>query len=259
MLVLPSSSRADTSFFTPSPLSPSPPAYSQGTAKKKQTISVVSRRSFLPHFLSSRIRRRDRRLLSAREEVSRQGEEQPNSVSHEFREATRIGVEPLHIGRRFPTLRQYGQVPPVILRLFAPRRVAALYVGTYIRTYAALTEYRDRARLRCKKRPRGILAVAPDFRARTPSAKRSLGDCDISRPLLIRRSDRKRGISKLNQHSTIREHERSLKKIYTPVYKLKIDYLYPREILNRNWKYIAGNSQKMRYLPIYMGNLCKQG
>lgn len=59
-----------------------------------------------------------------------------NNVSHEFREATRIGVEPLHIGRRFPTLRQYGQVPPVILRLFAPRRIAALYVGTY--TYAAV-------------------------------------------------------------------------------------------------------------------------
>lgn len=30
--------------------------------------------------------------------------------------------ERLHIGRRFPTLRQYDQVPPVILRLFAPRR-----------------------------------------------------------------------------------------------------------------------------------------
>lgn len=69
-----------------------------------------------------------------------------NSVSHEFRKTTRIGVEPLHIGRRFPTLRQYGQVPPVILRLFAPRRVATLYVGTYIcRRQAALTEYRDRS------------------------------------------------------------------------------------------------------------------
>lgn len=41
----------------------------------------------------------------------------------------KIGVEALHIGRRFPTLRQYDQVPPVILRLFAPRRVATLYVG----------------------------------------------------------------------------------------------------------------------------------
>jgi len=40
----------------------------------------------------------------------------------------RIGVEASHIGRRFPTLRQYDQVPPVILRLFAPRRVAPLYV-----------------------------------------------------------------------------------------------------------------------------------
>ncbi|KAH0951785.1 hypothetical protein HN011_007060 [Eciton burchellii] len=40
----------------------------------------------------------------------------------------RIGVEASHIGRRFPTLRQYGQVPPVILRLFAPRRIVPLYI-----------------------------------------------------------------------------------------------------------------------------------
>lgn len=129
---------------------------------------------FSPHFLSFRIRRRDRRLLRARRSfAARRGA--ANSVSHEFREATRIDVEPLHIGRRFPTLRQYGQVPPVILRLFAPRRVAALYVGTYIcRRQAALTEYRDRTRLKCKKRPRGIPVVALDFRARPPAANRSL-------------------------------------------------------------------------------------
>lgn len=77
-----------------------------------------------------------------------------------------IGVEPLHIGRRFPTLRQYGQVPPVILRLFAPRRVAALYAGTYMcrRQGAALAEYRDRMPAEMQKAgPRGIPVVALVF------------------------------------------------------------------------------------------------
>jgi len=161
--------QADTSFFT------RPRVFPGYRKKKKNYIGRVPPRSFPPYFLSFRIRRR--LLLARRSFATRRGA--TNSGSHEFRDATRIGVEPLHIGRRFPTLRQYGQVPPVILRLFAPRRgVAALYVGTYIcRRQAALTVYHDRTWPKCKKRPRDIPAeifVGFDFHVRSPPAKRSL-------------------------------------------------------------------------------------
>lgn len=90
-----------------------------------------------------------------------------NGGSHEFRrETTEIGVEveALHIGRRFPTLRQYDQMPPVILRLFAPRRVAALYVE-YVHICRRRVEYRDGTRRKCSEGPRGIpVRIAHGFR-----------------------------------------------------------------------------------------------
>ena len=93
---------------------------------KKNYIGRISHRSFPPPFpvFPHPSTRHCRLLLARRSFAARRGA--TNNGSHEFREVTRIGVELLYIGRRFPTLRQYGQMPPVILRLFALRRVVAL-------------------------------------------------------------------------------------------------------------------------------------
>jgi len=190
MLVLPSSSNGYVVFHA-SPCIPRIP---------QKKLYRSPRRSFLPHFLSFHIRRRDHRLLRAeRSFAARRGA--TNSVSHEFRKATRIGVEPLHIGRRFPTLRQYGQVPPVILRLFAPRRVAVLYVGV-IRTYAAVKPPWRNIATDSEVQKAAARSLRLIFAFVLP-AKPVSRDYDISRLLLIRRSDRKREISKLNQSTNV--------------------------------------------------------
>lgn len=117
MLVLPSSSSGYVVFHaTPCiPRIPQKNYIGRVPPKFSSPFPVFPHPSSGPPLASSR----RRRSFAARRGAT-------NSVSHEFREATRIGVDPLHIGRRFPTLRQYGQVPPVILRLFAPRRVAGV-------------------------------------------------------------------------------------------------------------------------------------
>lgn len=98
--------RTDASFFTRLYVFP------QGYRKKKKLYQscVFRQKSCSPPSLSLSFspspvvpsRRRFRQSFAIRWGATN---------DHEFREATRIGVVPSHIGRRFPTLRQYDQVP----------------------------------------------------------------------------------------------------------------------------------------------------